>query len=100
MDRRIELNSELKAITDNVYFQPPSNLTLKYPCIVYSLQDGYETYANDYYYSGTDKYDVIVIDRSPTSTIANKIRGSFRSCSIKQRYVADGLYHAKLELYY
>ena len=36
MGTRIELQEMLEQITPNVYYQPPSTISIKYPCIVYT----------------------------------------------------------------
>ena len=35
---RLDLQSYLKTLTANVYFQPPENVKLNYPCIIYDNQ--------------------------------------------------------------
>lgn len=39
--RRLKLHELLKSFlgSNRVYYQPPSNIKLEYPCIVYSLRD-------------------------------------------------------------
>ena len=42
MSKRIDLGNKLKEIlgSSNVYFQPPDNLKMVYPCIRYRLEGG------------------------------------------------------------
>ena len=46
---RLSLHNILVSIlgTSNVYFQPPTTITLKYPCIIYKLDDIEDVRAND-----------------------------------------------------
>ena len=46
---RLSLHEKLIAILGypNVYFQPPPTLVLKYPCIIYKLDDISTFHAND-----------------------------------------------------
>ena len=36
MIKRVKFQELLESVTTNVYFQPPSTTTIKYPCIIYS----------------------------------------------------------------
>ena len=57
----------------NVYFQPPKNIQMKYPAIVYSLSDIDTRHANDSIYLMRHAYDVTVIDKDPDSEIPDRI---------------------------
>ena len=39
---RLGLDEILRSLAPNVYFQPPETIKIKYPCIIYSLDD-YDT---------------------------------------------------------
>ena len=76
MDRRPEFHQVLKSLFDSephVYFQPPPNVTLEYPCIIYKLVDIPAKYANNHRYIQKREYEVTVIDRDPVSPIREKI---------------------------
>lgn len=57
----------------NVYFQPPASLTLKYPCIIYKLDDVEKISANNGRYLGHKRYLLTIVDRTPDSLIYEKI---------------------------
>ena len=46
----------------NVYFQPPENVRINYPAIVYSLGTVNKLYANDNAYKFLTAYTVVLID--------------------------------------
>jgi len=69
MAPRLELHQKLKAITDNVYFQPPENLEMQYPCIVYQRDYGNTIFAGNNPYRFVQRYQVTVIDQNPDSPI-------------------------------
>ena len=52
MADRVELQAYLEKIlgSENVYYQPPSNVKMEYPAIKYDLNDVYKSYAGDKVY--------------------------------------------------
>ena len=58
-----QLQDELKALlgSNNVYFQPPSNLKMKYPCFVFALGSGSQSMADNKTYLYTDRYSLTYI---------------------------------------
>lgn len=102
MDRRIELHNKLVEIlgSRNVYFQPPENIKLKYPCIVYHTSIGRSFNADNLTYLFTDSYDVTVMDSDPDSQIPDKVLRSFQMIRKEKPYPADGIYHSPFVLYY
>ena len=101
MNRRILLHGELVAVlgSSNVYFQPPESLALKYPCIVYSLENKAGTYANNKLYFNRSRYKVTIIDKNPDSALPNAMN-KFSLCSFDRSYTADNLNHTVFTLYY
>lgn len=103
MDRRTSLNEELVAIlgdgTRHVYFQPPNDMEMSYPCIVYERHDINNTQADNDIYLHKVQYTIIVIDRNPDSDIVKRM-SKFRNAKFKNHYVADNLNHDTFEIYY
>lgn len=97
---RIELGQMLKDITGlkNVYFQPPSNIKMEYPCVVYSLSGINSVYADNQPFCLNKKYSVTAIYSDPDSDIPNKI-ASLPLCSFDRTYIADNLYHSVFSIY-
>lgn len=101
MDRRIQLNELLHEFVDNVYYrQPPPNVAMRYPCIIYDKLPDYEERADNGIYISEKQYTLTLIERNPVSEVAELIRSSFMKCAITQYYIVDGLYHTKLDLYF
>lgn len=102
MAKRLDLHQELCDIlgSTNVYFQPPANVSMKYPCIKYSLSGIDVDHADDSNYKSIRQYTVTVIDRNPDSEIPDMILNHFRMCSFDRGYPADNLNHFALTLYY
>lgn len=93
-DRRIQLNQMLVDIlgSENVYFQPPATLKMKYPCIVYNLSDIASRFADNIPYFHKRSYSVTVIDRDPDSPIRDKMT-YLKNCSFERGFTSDNLYH-------
>ncbi len=73
-ERRLELHETLCGIlgSRNAYFQPPENVKINYPAIVYCLADIQNTYADNGIYLSGRKYKLTVIDKNPDSEIVTK----------------------------
>lgn len=102
MERRIKLGKELREAlgSDNVYFQSPESVKMKYPAIRYSLDDIETDNADDMKYSKNRRYSVILMDYDVDSEIVDKILSSFEYCSFDRFYVADNLNHWVFTLFY
>lgn len=96
---RLELQAQLKTFTPNVYFQPPNNMTIQYPCIVYERSGEEVKYADNSPYSNTTQYTVTIIDRNPDSVIRAKV-ASLPLCAFNRFYTADDLNHDVYSLYF
>ncbi len=101
MGQRLSLHQILVALleTNNVYFQPPSTVKMKYPCIVYRRNKIDEKRANNRLYLHKHGYQIMVIDENPDSTIPDKVL-SLPLCSFDRHYTADNLNHDVFNIYY
>lgn len=99
--RRLELQSIFEAIlgSGQVYFQPPSNVQMKYPCIVYNRDSAITQFAGDNPYRYTKRYQVTVIDRNPDSTIPDKV-AALPMCIHNRFFTADNLNHDVFNIYF
>lgn len=99
MNSRIEFQKLLETITPNVYFQPPSNISIKYPAIVYNRKKISKLSASNSTYKVNNSYDVTVIDRNPDSSIADKVL-NLNYCEFDRQFVSNGLNHTSFTIYY
>lgn len=83
----------------NVYFQPPDNLQMKYPAIVYSRERIENTFADDSVYKQDYAYQIIVIDKDPDSEIVKQV-SQLPLCRYDRNYKSDNLNHDVFTLYY
>lgn len=99
MGSREQLQEILEFICDNVYFQPPSNVQMQYPAIVYERSRIQTAFADNIPYRSTIQYDVTVISRSPDEMIVSALV-HMPMCIYQRFYVADNLNHDVFSLYF
>ena len=107
MSRRLKLHNALCDILScpnkgpecRAYFQPPSSVKMKYPAIVYALDDIENTFANDGVYLSARKYSVTVIDRDPDSFLVSKV-ASMQTSRFNRHYPKDNLNHDVFEIFF
>jgi hypothetical protein len=100
MGSRLDLHNELLQFCSTVYFQPPSNIQMEYPCIVYTKTGKNRHFADDVIYLSQQGYKITVISGDPDNEIADNIENHFQNCVVNQYYIYDSLNHASLSLYY
>ena len=97
--RRLQLHQLLKTFVDNVYFQPPTNVKLEYPCIVYKRDFADNKFADDIVYDHRLRYAITVIDPNPDSDIPDKVAAM--PLSIFNRFfTVDNLNHDVYNVYF
>ena len=99
--KRYELQGILEEIlgSKNVYFQPPSNVRMKYPAIVYTRTGIEPIHADNGAYRMTPSYEVVVIDSNPDSDIVYKI-AQLSKCRHMRHYEEENLNHDVFRIYY
>jgi hypothetical protein len=99
--KRLELQQILETImgNENVYFQPPTNLQMSYPCIVYNRDYATTEYAENVPYQHTKRYQLTVIDQDPDSPIPAKI-AALPMSAFNRFFTADNLNHDVFNLFY
>lgn len=102
MDNRLLLHDKLVEIlrSPNVYYQPPANFKLSYPCVTYNPSVGDIKKASNKIYSYTNKYEVTWIFKSSKDDIIQTMLTTFPYCTIDRIFVYDKLYHYTFVLYY
>lgn len=100
-NRREELNEIFVGFLGSrqVYFQPDDAIVLKYPAIIYELDEEAFEYADNEIHRETDRYQVTVIDRDPDVPASKKIK-RMRYCSFDRMFREDGLNHKIYSLYF
>lgn len=101
VDQRLKLQELLEEIlgTRNVYFQPPANVKMNYPAIVYQRDALDSKFAGNRPYSLTKRYEVTIIDRDPDSSIPDRV-AALPLSSFSRHFVVDNLNHDVYTLYF
>lgn len=101
MDKRQALQKLLEEVFEspNVYYQPPASVKMNYPAIVYSKSKITQQNANDKTYLRRQSYELTVVDKKADNPVIYKLL-DLPYCSFNRHYVADGLNHDVLTLYY
>lgn len=100
MGQRQSLHERLEAICpDRVHFQPPPDVQLTYPAIVYRRSPGQSEFANNRTYMYSQQYDVTLISRDPDS---DSLRAALIAIPMSTHdvfFVADNLNHDVYSIY-
>lgn len=101
MNNRLELHALLVNIlgSNNVYYQPPENLKIEYPCIRYSKSNIVSHHADNINYINKNCYDLTVIDKRPDNKAIEKIL-ELPLTSYDRHYVSDNLNHDVIRIFY
>lgn len=101
MGKRVELHELLKTTTKlkYIYFQPPENVKINYPCIIYKRSSGDTQFADNTPYIHKLKYQITVIDSNPDSDIPGKI-AMLPMCVFDRHYTSNNLNHDVFNLYF
>ena len=85
--------------SNNVYYRPPENLKMQYPCIRYKKDSIASDHADNLSYRKTDRYQVTVIDKKPDNEVIEKLLDLPMS-SFETHYESDNLNHDVISIYY
>jgi hypothetical protein len=101
LDRRKEFNGILEQLlgSDHVYFQPPEDRTMEYPCIVYERDNPSLEPADNFPYAVTQGYQVTLIDGNPDSDVVDKLL-ALPFCAFNRHFATSGLNHDVFVIYH
>lgn len=100
MASRLELQTEFENILGSscVYLQPPSSVQMKYPAIVYTLNNIGQDHANNRAYKKRLSYMVTLIDKNPDSIYVDKLL-ELPHCKFDRFYTSNNLNHFVFTIY-
>ena len=101
-NRRLLLDAELRTLLNstNVYFQPPKNTMLHYPCIIYYKTRIDSRYADNKVYKAVDRYTIQYITKNPDDPFPMTLMHHFEGINSDRDYVSDNLHHYNFNLNY
>lgn len=97
-----DLQDKLKEIlgSNNVYFQPPQTLKMKYPCFVFTRGSANHQFADNKTYQFTNRYSLTHIGYDPDPDIIKQVVTTFQMCTYDNHFVNDNLHHDVFSLYW
>lgn len=102
MSSRIDLHTELVALMapgGHVYYQPPENIKLEYPAIVYRLNGIPINHADNSSYHKKKQYELTLMVKDPDSEYIDML-ANLPYCRFNRGFVADYLNHYVFTIYY
>lgn len=102
MRTRLDLQNELVRVlgNENIYFQPPTNTKIKYPCIIYKLNKVESKFADNKRYIAHKKYTITHIYQKYSQNLQDQLLDSFDYINLDNPFCSDGLYHDVYTLYF
>lgn len=98
-----ELQEILQGILGNdgkAYFQPPENIKLKYPCMVFERTNALISYADNNPYQVTKRYTVTLITKSADNDKYLDQLLQLPMCTFDRQFVTDNLVHDVFNIYF
>ena len=82
-----------KAVNHNrVYFQPPENIKIGYPAVIFHLSKVKLDHADDVPYKGAREYSVTLITKDPEPEVLDEIL-KIPYTTLDTTYITDGMNH-------
>lgn len=102
MEKRLILHEKFCSLLEsrNAYFQPPTNIKLQYPCIIYKRKRIDAKHADNVKYLMMDCYDVTLITKDPDSPLPKELLEEFPYISQSSHTTTDNLHHDYYTLFY
>ena len=97
-EQRLRLDGILRRVLQetvgeiHLYYQPPANLKMQYPCIRYDLNRIRNVHADGHVYLQHPSYTVTVMTKPPDSDLTAAV-SRLDQCRHDRSYIADNLYH-------
>lgn len=84
---------------NHCYFEPPADIEIKYPCIVYNYTNDLDTFADNIHYQKSRRYTITIIDDDPDSKIPERLK-ELPYCTSDRNFAFEGLSHFVYSLFY
>lgn len=98
---RLALHEKLCDIlgSRNVYHDPPSNIHLNYPCIIYKRSTAENRMADNKRYIIWYPYDVQIISKDPDFELFDTFLNFFDYGRENAPFISDNLHHSNFTIY-
>jgi hypothetical protein len=95
-----EILQEIMGPNNKVYFQPPENLKLSYPCIVYERSNALTSYADNNPYRKTKRYAVTLMSKTADNDQYLDKLLDLPMCTFDREFKNDGIVHSVFNIYF
>lgn len=99
MAPRLELQAILEAICSHTYFQPPADVQIQYPAIVYERDRSDTKFADNLPYSVTKQYSLTLISKNPDDAIFETL-SKLPMCAHERHFAVNNLNHDVFSIYF
>ena len=99
--RRLQLHELLTSLAGDakVYYQPPENLKMTYPCVRYQRDSENATFADNRPWRRLKRYQITVIAPKPDNPLLAALE-ELPSCVFERHYTADNLNHDVYNIFF
>lgn len=91
---------EIMGNDGKAYFQPPENLKLSYPCIVFERTNALTNYADNKPYQVTKRYTVTLITKGADNDKYLDQLLMLPMCTFDRQFITEGLVHDVFSIYF
>lgn len=99
-DELQEILQEIMGEDGKAYFQPPENLKISYPCIVFERTNALINYADNKPYSITKRYTVTLITRGSDNDKYLDQLLKLPMSTFDRQFITEGLVHDVFSIYF
>lgn len=85
--------------SEDVYFQPPESLKMRYPAVLYARSNIQNRYADNTVYTQQTAYELTVVDKNPDNDWV-RLLSVLPFCRFDRHYKADNLNHDVFTIYF
>lgn len=98
---RLDLHNKLVAAlgSNNVYYQPPADISMSYPCVVYHFDDDVMLHANNSPYWKYYTFTATLITKNPVPTEFMAAMDDMDYASFDRHYTTDNLHHFSYKIH-
>ena len=97
-----QLHEVLKEIMGDkeVYYQPPENVKLTYPCIVFENSTALSQFADNKPYVKTKRYTVTLVTKTADNDFYKDQLMDLSMCTFDREFRNDGIVNTVFNMYY
>lgn len=98
---RLDIQEKLENLDPSlhVYYQAPPKPEMRFPAIIYKLDNIAQRFADDNTYNKDRSYMLTLIHSNPDNDIVDRLLFAFPKIRFDRSYVSDNLYHYIYILY-